>query len=350
MEKETKKPLLIGNARKRLFLLLSFVSATLLLALALTIPSALSFEEFKQVPLADIYEQNSAEEVAFVDNEDSINPADLQDQLDTQKQTIAEIYDELLVKQQELNTKEQQLNLLRDQVIMGEENSKQIDSLKDQLDAESGKTLVLETQLATYEAELKQWRNSSVDWDHDKELADEFGRLYQEARLEVVSLQSEIQEIGTELSSLKSKQVSDQKKLDKISSAQEKYIHEKQIRIKLEGKVKELKALLDQQRESFAKLEVSRKQLVDQLKASEQLSYKLLRQARGQERVTAMIESSKPPQHFSRTHVVSPGDTLTLISLKHYGTAKRWKEIFEANRHQLTSEDQIHEGMELAIP
>ena len=346
MEKETKKTPFIGNARKRLFFLLSFASAIFLLALSLTIPNVLVIEDSQQIFLVDAPD----DEVILVKNEQLIDPADLQDQIDAQKQTIAEIYDELLVKQQELNTKEQQLTLLRDQVIMGEENAKQIESLRDQLDAERGKTLVLDTQLATYEAELKQWRNSSVDWDHDKELADEFGRLYQEARLEIVSLQDKVQNLGAELSSLKSEQIYDQKKLEKISALQKKYIQEKQIRITLEGRVEELKVLLDQQREAFARLEISRKQLVDQLKTSEQLSYRLLRQARGQEKVTAMVESSKPPQRFTRTHVVSPGDTLTLISLKHYGTAKRWKEIFEANRHQLTSEDQIREGMELAIP
>jgi len=51
-------------------------------------------------------------------------------------------------------------------------------------------------------------------------------------------------------------------------------------------------------------------------------------------------------------YVVKKGETLSQISQKPevYGTSKRWKEIFEANRDQLTDPDKIIPGMKLRVP
>jgi hypothetical protein len=51
-----------------------------------------------------------------------------------------------------------------------------------------------------------------------------------------------------------------------------------------------------------------------------------------------------------RRHVVSKGDTLMSISLRHYGNRSRWREIYAANRDQLPSESALKIGMELRIP
>ncbi len=50
------------------------------------------------------------------------------------------------------------------------------------------------------------------------------------------------------------------------------------------------------------------------------------------------------------TYTVLPNDTLGKISVKVYGTAKKWKQIFEANSDKLKSPDKIYEGQELKIP
>lgn len=49
-------------------------------------------------------------------------------------------------------------------------------------------------------------------------------------------------------------------------------------------------------------------------------------------------------------HVVQDGDTLTRISLSAYGTAARWREIFEANRDLLQGSDALTVGQRLQIP
>lgn len=51
--------------------------------------------------------------------------------------------------------------------------------------------------------------------------------------------------------------------------------------------------------------------------------------------------------HF---YTVNPGDSLSMISLKFYGTVGSYPEIFEANRTLLSSPDKIRPGQRLVIP
>ena len=51
------------------------------------------------------------------------------------------------------------------------------------------------------------------------------------------------------------------------------------------------------------------------------------------------------------THTVKEGETLTVISLKYYGTKERWREIYDANREALSGgPDKIQPGQKLIIP
>ncbi|MBI2825139.1 MAG: LysM peptidoglycan-binding domain-containing protein [Planctomycetia bacterium] len=52
----------------------------------------------------------------------------------------------------------------------------------------------------------------------------------------------------------------------------------------------------------------------------------------------------------SRTYRVERGDTLSGIAKKIYGDARRYRELFEANRHQLTRPEDLREGAILIIP
>ncbi|HQP92258.1 MAG TPA: LysM peptidoglycan-binding domain-containing protein [Candidatus Omnitrophota bacterium] len=49
-------------------------------------------------------------------------------------------------------------------------------------------------------------------------------------------------------------------------------------------------------------------------------------------------------------YTVQPNDTLGTISVKVYGSAKKWKKIFEANSDKLKSPDRIYAGQVLRIP
>lgn len=52
----------------------------------------------------------------------------------------------------------------------------------------------------------------------------------------------------------------------------------------------------------------------------------------------------------SEIYVVQKGDTLQKISSKMYGTTKKWKKIFEANKDVLKNPDKIRPGQKLVIP
>lgn len=49
-------------------------------------------------------------------------------------------------------------------------------------------------------------------------------------------------------------------------------------------------------------------------------------------------------------HTVKSGESLSKISKQYYGSANKYKKIFEANRDKLKSADLIHPGDELVIP
>jgi tetratricopeptide (TPR) repeat protein len=51
-----------------------------------------------------------------------------------------------------------------------------------------------------------------------------------------------------------------------------------------------------------------------------------------------------------RRHVVGKGDTLFSLAQKYYGNRSRWREIYEANRNLLPSENSLRLGMEIRIP
>jgi tetratricopeptide (TPR) repeat protein len=57
------------------------------------------------------------------------------------------------------------------------------------------------------------------------------------------------------------------------------------------------------------------------------------------------------PAVGGRRHTVQHGDTLSVISQRYYGTKSRWREIYNANRDLLKTEnDTLVLGMELKIP
>lgn len=51
-----------------------------------------------------------------------------------------------------------------------------------------------------------------------------------------------------------------------------------------------------------------------------------------------------------RIHVVRQGDTLYRLSTQYYGSGRRWREIYEANRDVMNSETDLKIGMQLKIP
>lgn len=60
------------------------------------------------------------------------------------------------------------------------------------------------------------------------------------------------------------------------------------------------------------------------------------------------VEIRRSPEYTDYT--VQKGDTLQKISNKMFGTTKKWKKIFEANKDILRSPDKLRPGMKIRIP
>jgi nucleoid-associated protein YgaU len=57
-----------------------------------------------------------------------------------------------------------------------------------------------------------------------------------------------------------------------------------------------------------------------------------------------------PAGQPARTHTIAPGETLSSIALRYYGTSSRWPEILAANRDVLVDENSFKAGRTLRIP
>lgn len=56
------------------------------------------------------------------------------------------------------------------------------------------------------------------------------------------------------------------------------------------------------------------------------------------------------PREEFINYAVQKGDTLQKISMKFYGTTKKWQKIFTANQDKLTAPDKIYPGLVIRIP
>ena len=52
----------------------------------------------------------------------------------------------------------------------------------------------------------------------------------------------------------------------------------------------------------------------------------------------------------TRIYVVVSGDSLSKIAKREYGDAKKWKQLFEANRDIIKDPNLIHPGQKLKLP
>ena len=75
-------------------------------------------------------------------------------------------------------------------------------------------------------------------------------------------------------------------------------------------------------------------------------------QAEGQATQVTETSSAGPvsTEGGMRTIRVEPGDTLGIIALRVYGSASRWRDIFEANRDRLKNPDLVPAGITLRVP
>lgn len=61
-------------------------------------------------------------------------------------------------------------------------------------------------------------------------------------------------------------------------------------------------------------------------------------------------EAPAPQEVSFEKYTVQKGDTLQKISMKFYGTTKKWTKIYDANRDTLKGPDKIYPGRSINIP
>ncbi len=69
-----------------------------------------------------------------------------------------------------------------------------------------------------------------------------------------------------------------------------------------------------------------------------------------QPRQTQARSSVSVSRDIPATYVVQPGDTLSSISKRFYGTSNRWRQIFKANRDRLASPESLSQGQTIRLP
>ncbi len=57
-----------------------------------------------------------------------------------------------------------------------------------------------------------------------------------------------------------------------------------------------------------------------------------------------------PQKAAPKTYVIQKGDTLSKVSQKFYGTTKKWKMIYEANRDRINNINNLKVGTQIVIP
>jgi nucleoid-associated protein YgaU len=60
--------------------------------------------------------------------------------------------------------------------------------------------------------------------------------------------------------------------------------------------------------------------------------------------------TAKPVATGARVHLVKEGESLWVIAKQELGNGARWKEIYDANRDQLSSPEALHTGIKLRLP
>lgn len=67
-------------------------------------------------------------------------------------------------------------------------------------------------------------------------------------------------------------------------------------------------------------------------------------------RDASATSSPQSPSGPAATYSVQPGDTLSKISIRLYGTSRRWQDIYKANQDRLHSAEDLSIGQVLVIP
>ncbi len=122
---------------------------------------------------------------------------------------------------------------------------------------------------------------------------------------------------------------------------------------KLQKENYELKQRLATYADTIEKLEKYQKNIAKKSEASATLANIQQTVSEKPDTLNNSRHNTKPPEvqrDKAVDYVVKPGDTLSSISRKVYGTTSRWKDIYKANRSVLPSPEALKPGQTLKMP
>lgn len=145
--------------------------------------------------------------------------------------------------------------------------------------------------------------------------------------------------------------------LSGLSRVKSELTSEKAQRINQEKRFEELAQTVSTQKEMLHAIEKSRALLAGELGTIRGEYQELLNEISSsptrrivKQTAKKLPSAAKEIASAGSFHVVESGETLSEISLRHYGTSRRWRDIFEANRDQLPNQNTLKTGITLVIP
>ncbi|NGX57509.1 MAG: Chromosome partition protein Smc [Chlamydiae bacterium] len=274
----------------------------------------------KSHELAELQEKFNSQSKEFLATQQTLHES--QEAFTDLKKTLIETTSQMAFSQE--NYQNAKVNFKRDKADILEaleENAETISYLEKQL---SAKEVVMKSSMKQEENNKDLLReNINQLKDHNRQLLSRIEALERDLKF-------------------KSEQVNN------LLIFERKYEEERKKRLIKEQVLKQLQSHLNQQKSSLNKLENTRQNLKDELELTQD-SYSQLAKELAKRQPSPGIAQDHvmtDPQH----HIVEEGETLMHISMKYYGTTRKWRRILESNRDVIADENKIQPGTEIIIP
>lgn len=270
-------------------------------------------------------------------------------ELDTKTTELASLQEQNKSFSSEINNIREQLSLSQ---TSSETNTQQLTQEKDDIS----------TKLASSEQSLNLLKNeleaTILKRKEDKQQTDTILGSLNELQQEANKKGQELQELQAMLAEQQSKNQELSKEVSKLSELQLAYEKEKALRQQQEQHFTALAGNLEEQRGSLQKLLESKEYLKREYEALKTSHLQLLKKVadQGSSESKAIAANTYTPnsnsyhQQSRKVHTISRGDTLTGISMEYYGTTKKWREIYDANKDTVTDINRLKVGTNLIIP
>lgn len=206
------------------------------------------------------------------------------------------------------------------------------------------------SQIADQDKIILELRKQLADADHSTEnLSQQIRDLNEQQRDQQAKRSSVEQRIAYLNNQLSNKEEVEKTLINKTEELELKLAN---LATNSEKTITEISERSKQRTQELSSALQQREKLVKEMSQALQQQDKIIAQLR--ESRMELLRHSKgtniSTKEAVRYHAVQRGDTLSQISMQYYGTANRWKEIYQANRDHIADVKEISVGTTLLIP